>query len=139
MTMVATATPDAGAVDVHGAVRTRHSLRRFTDRPVPRDTLEPVPATAAEAPSGANLQPWHIYVLSGARLATLKKRVAERITASDCGDDRDLPTRDPRSLSRTDGGLGERLYGALGISVMTRRPGHEHGPRTESDLASRPG
>jgi nitroreductase len=27
-----------------------------------------------KAPSGSNLQPWHIYVLSGARLAALKER-----------------------------------------------------------------
>jgi nitroreductase len=119
MTMVATATPDAGAVDVYGGVRTRHSLRRFTDRPVPRDTLEPVPATAAEAPSGANLQPWHIYVLSGARLATLKKRVAERIAASDCGDDREFAIYPPEicpPYQERMAVLGERLYGALGIA-----------------------
>ena len=117
--MVTRATSDAGPVDVYGAVRTRQSIRRFTDRPVPREALERVLAAAAEAPSGANLQPWHIYVLTGSRLAELKKRVAGRIAAGDGGDDREFPIYPPEirpPYRERMAVLGERLYGALGIA-----------------------
>ncbi|MEU4667948.1 nitroreductase family protein [Amycolatopsis sp. NPDC023774] len=40
-----------------------------------------MPAVAAAAPSGANLQPWHVYVVTGAPRAELKKRTGERIAA----------------------------------------------------------
>ena len=35
-------------------------------------------STAAWAPSGSNLQPWRIYVVTGAPLAQLKKVAVER-------------------------------------------------------------
>ena len=36
----------------------RRSIRMFSDRPVPRETLESLVRTAGTAPSGANKQPW---------------------------------------------------------------------------------
>lgn len=109
----------AGTVDVYGAVRTRQSIRRFSGRTVPREVLERVLAAAADAPSGSNMQPWHIYVLTGARLAELKGRVSERLAAGDRGDEPEFavypreirsPYRDRMAI------LGERRYGALGIA-----------------------
>src|SRR5215475_10573754 len=87
--MDAHATSDIRAMDVYDAVRTRQSIRGFTDQPVPRETLQRVLSAAADAPSGGNLQPWHIYVLSGERLAKLKNRVAEQLPAG--ADDREFP------------------------------------------------
>jgi nitroreductase len=56
-------------------VRRRRSVREFSDRPVPRDIIETALRAANTAPSGANLQPWHMVVVSGAE--TKKKiRVA---------------------------------------------------------------
>jgi nitroreductase len=50
-------------------------VREFSDRPVPRDIIETALRAAGTAPSGANLQPWHFVVVSGAE--TKKKiRVA---------------------------------------------------------------
>lgn len=37
---------------------TRRSVRKFSDRPVPRETLEWIIRAATTAPSGANKQPW---------------------------------------------------------------------------------
>lgn len=37
----------------------RRTVRDFSDRPVPRDIIEACLKTAATAPSGANIQPWH--------------------------------------------------------------------------------
>ena len=58
-------------MDVYEAVRTRRAVRGFIDRPVPVEVLERVVSAATWTPSGSNIQPWHIYVVTGARLAEL--------------------------------------------------------------------
>lgn len=54
-------------------LRSRHSVRRFTDQPVPEDVLAAVLQAATWAPSAHNRQPWRCAVLtspeSKARLA----------------------------------------------------------------------
>jgi len=65
----------SSAAGVYHAVYTRQSIRRFTSQPVPPGVLERVLTAAADAPSGSNLQPWNVYVLSGDPLARLKKTV----------------------------------------------------------------
>lgn len=42
----------------------RHTIRNFSDRPVPREIIEECLLTAGTAPNGANLQPWHFVVVS---------------------------------------------------------------------------
>lgn len=48
----------ARAQDFFDDIRRRHSVRDFTDQPVPRDVVENCIAAAGRAPSGANHQPW---------------------------------------------------------------------------------
>lgn len=61
--------------DFYADIDRRRSVRDFSDRPVPRDIIETALRAANTAPSGANLQPWHFAVVSGAE--TKKKiRVA---------------------------------------------------------------
>jgi nitroreductase len=61
-----------GAImDVYEAVTTRRAVRGFTDKPVSREVLERVLSAAAWSPSGSNIQPWNIYVLTGTPLAEL--------------------------------------------------------------------
>ena len=52
----------------------RRTVREFSDRPVPRDIIETALQAANTAPSGANLQPWHFVVVSGAET---KKKIRE--------------------------------------------------------------
>ena len=52
----------------------RRTVREFADRPVPRDLIETALQAANTAPSGANLQPWHFAVVSGAET---KKKIRE--------------------------------------------------------------
>ncbi|MCA3811270.1 MAG: nitroreductase family protein, partial [Burkholderia sp.] len=66
---VSTASPrveaDAtGAVDA--ALISRRAVRAFLPTPVPRDTLEAILEAASRAPSGTNIQPWRVYVATGA-------------------------------------------------------------------------
>src|SRR5262249_47343401 len=84
-------------MDVYEAVTSRHALRGFTDKPVSRALLERVLSAAAWAPSGSNLQPWNIYVLTGAPLTELKTRAVERVAHGDPWDERQYEMY-PRSL-----------------------------------------
>jgi len=42
----------------------RHTVRKFSDKPVPQQVIEQVIQIAASAPSGANHQPWHFVAIS---------------------------------------------------------------------------
>jgi nitroreductase len=106
-------------MNVYEAVQSRRAVRGFTDESVPVEVLHRVLAAAAWAPSGSNLQPWHIYVVTGAPLAQLKKVAVERVAAGDPWDEREFqlypadlksPYRDRRSR------FGKERYSALGIA-----------------------
>ena len=55
-------------------VSRRRTVREFSARPVPLDLIEAALEAAGTAPSGANLQPWHFVVVSGAET---KKKIRE--------------------------------------------------------------
>jgi len=55
----------------------RRTLREFSDRPVPIDIIETAIKIAGTAPSGANLQPWHFVVVSGAKTKRKIREAAE--------------------------------------------------------------
>ncbi|HEY6493516.1 MAG TPA: nitroreductase [Trebonia sp.] len=106
-------------MDIYEAMRTRQSVRGFLDRPVPPDVLRRVLSAALQAPSGGNLQPWHAYVLSGARLDTLKARIRQRVAAGDPGDRPPVlpyPLPLPASYARRLDDMGARRYGAVGVA-----------------------
>src|SRR5258708_9769504 len=75
-------------MDVYVAVTSRRAVRGFTDVPVSREVLERVLSAAAWAPSGSNIQPWHVYVLTGGPPAPLKRRARHRVAAGRPGDQR---------------------------------------------------
>lgn len=61
----------------HAEVRTRHSLRAFDPRPVPRDMIETCIRAAGTAPNGANHQPWHFAAISDPRRKRRIRSAAE--------------------------------------------------------------
>ena len=62
------------AADFRAFMAKRHSIRDFTDQPVPRDIIENCLMTAGSAPSGANHQPWFFACVSD---PALKARIRE--------------------------------------------------------------
>lgn len=50
---------------VDAAIRSRKSVRRFQPLSIPRHIVEHILQLAACAPSGNNVQPWHVHVLAG--------------------------------------------------------------------------
>ncbi|KAA5805131.1 nitroreductase family protein [Alkalicaulis satelles] len=67
----------ARAQAFHEAMRTRRTIRDFSDRPVPRAIIETAILTAGTAPNGANHQPWHFTVLGRGPLRTRLREAAE--------------------------------------------------------------
>ncbi|WP_050631619.1 nitroreductase [Bradyrhizobium viridifuturi] len=61
--------PDATRGVAHNpideVIASRLSCREFSGSPVARATIEQILRVARFAPSGANIQPWHVYVLAG--------------------------------------------------------------------------
>ena len=106
-------------MDVYEAVTSRRAVRAFTDRPAPQEVLERVLGAAAWAPSGSNLQPWHIYVVTGTPLAQLKKLAVERVAAGDTWDEREFVMYPPDLKSpygERRSAFGRERYSALGIA-----------------------
>lgn len=70
--------------DAAGAVRAfrdimqrRRTIREFSSAPVPAEIIHDAIATAASAPSGANLQPWRFVVVRDATAKRLLREGAE--------------------------------------------------------------
>jgi nitroreductase len=106
-------------MNVYEAVESRRAVRGFTDQPVPREVLERVLSAAARSPSGSNIQPWNIFVLTGARLAELKKRAVERVAAGDPWDDREFemyPAEMKSVYRERRSAFGKERYSALGVA-----------------------
>ena len=57
------------------AIASRRSVRAFLPDPVPRETVERILTASARAPSGTNMQPWRVRVLTGAAKARLSQAV----------------------------------------------------------------
>lgn len=68
------------AADFYQEVKTRCSVRDFSDRPVPKEVIEHCLLAAGTAPNGANLQPWHFVAVSGAEV---KRRIREAAEAEE--------------------------------------------------------
>ncbi len=60
---------------VDEAIESRRSVRGFTAEPVPRETIEHILRVAARAPSGTNMQPWHVFVVTGEKKAAITRDV----------------------------------------------------------------
>jgi iodotyrosine deiodinase len=52
------------AAAFYADLQRRHTVRDFSDRPVPREVIETCLRAAGTAPNGANKQPWHFVVVS---------------------------------------------------------------------------
>jgi nitroreductase len=62
--MTENATTWEPANNVTAAITTRHSIRAFLSTPVSRKVVEEILSVARRAPSGTNMQPWWVYVVT---------------------------------------------------------------------------
>ena len=100
------------------AVLGRRSTRAFLPRPVDRETIGELLETASRAPSGGNLQPWHVHVLAGEPLGALKAAVRSGFELGSARAEMELavyPSPLPEPYRTRRHRSGEALYGTLGI------------------------
>ena len=106
------------APDVFDAARTRRSIRAYKADPVPIEIVREIVALGRHAPSGSNIQPWRVHVLTGATLACVGSAIQSAFLADEPGHQRDYnyytdPIYEPYLARRRQCGWG--LYGTLGI------------------------
>lgn len=67
----------ARAEQVLETLKTRRTIRDFSDKAVPQDIIESCIKAAGTAPSGANHQPWHFVAISNAEIKRKIRIAAE--------------------------------------------------------------
>jgi len=105
-------------MNVQDAIATRRSVREFLDTPVPGEVIRRVIEQALRAPSGGNLQPWHLHVVGGEKLAELKAIMRKRVKEAPAGEgsEYDIYPRELVALYRDRRfAVGEAMYARLGI------------------------
>lgn len=118
---------------VDAAITSRRSVRAFLSTPVPRSVIEDILRVAARAPSGTNVQPWKVHVLTGAARQSLCDKI---MAAHDDPDAAATHTEEyayyPRQwvspyIERRRK-IGWDLYGLLGIGKSDKARMHaQHG------------
>ena len=106
------------AADVFEAARTRRSVRAYKSDPVPPALLREIVELGRHAPSGSNIQPWRVHVLTGATLQRVGTAIQSAFLNDEPGHQRDYdyytdPVFEPYLARRRACGWG--LYGTLGI------------------------
>ncbi|HMW22638.1 MAG TPA: nitroreductase [Burkholderiaceae bacterium] len=125
-------TPESTAA-VDAAITSRHSMRAYLDRPVPRETIEAILAVAARAPSGTNTQPWQVHVLTGEALRAFGERIlAAHNDPAEAAQHREeypyYPTQWISPFIDRRRKVGWDLYGLLGIGKADKARMHaQHG------------
>ena len=103
---------------VTDAILSRRSVRAFLPQPVPQALIEEMLGLAARAPSGGNLQPWRVDVLTGAPLAAL---IAEARASTPGEMELEIyPSPLPEPYRTRRYRSGEALYEAIGIGREDR-------------------
>ena len=106
------------APDVFSAARTRRSIRAYKPDAVPAETVREIVALGRHAPSGSNIQPWRVHVMTGATLKRVGTAIQRAFLDEEPGHKRDYdyytdPVFEPYLGRRRQCGWG--LYGLLGI------------------------
>jgi nitroreductase len=97
----------------------RFACREFSDAAIPRRTVEQILRVARFAPSGANIQPWYVYVLAGAAKDAVSAALLEaHETARDehISEYKYYASNLPEPYLKRRQEFGRLFYGSLGIA-----------------------
>jgi nitroreductase len=106
---------------VDAAIEQRRSTRAFLSTPLGRQTIEDILRLASRAPSGTNIQPWKVYVLTGTAKEALSialLAVHDDAEASNAHRHEEpyYPQPWPAPYGERRKALGLRLYELLGLT-----------------------
>ena len=103
-------------MEVSQAVAARRSVRGFLDTPVDLDLVQRLVVQASRAPSGGNLQPWHVDIVANDAMNRLKQTMMAKLAGGPETAEYDIypkellsPYRDRRFT------VGEAMYERIGI------------------------
>lgn len=103
---------------VSEALKSRITCRAFLSTPVREETIREIISAASRAPSGGNLQPWHVWALAGTRLEALRALIRERMKTDPFGEGAEYKIypeglKEPYRSRRFK--CGEDMYALVGI------------------------
>jgi len=132
---IAVMTKSKKPVSVEDAIDSRRSIRRFLPDPVARETVEEILTLASRAPSGTNIQPWKVTVVTGAKKDDLSADIlkAHDNNPGKPGDEFQreydyYPTKFTEPYLGRRRKVGWDLYGLLGIGREDKDKMHaQHG------------
>lgn len=106
-------------MNVSEALNTRLTVRAFLDRPVEARVIREILETAKRAPSGGNLQPWHVWVVAGDELVRFKALIREKMSANPRGEGTEYhiyppDLKEPYKSRRFK--VGEDMYATIGVA-----------------------
>lgn len=98
-------------------MRARRSVRGFLDCPVAPDLLRDVFATAQQAPSNCNVQPWIVHVVSGASAEKMRTMLHDHVkTGAVPAPDFPLTGGYPGEYRTRQIGAAKALFAATGVA-----------------------
>jgi len=102
------------------AMRSRRSVRKFSNRPLAKELLLDILDVARTAPSNSNMQPWHIHLVSGKCREKLSNAIIEAHQNSPERYQPEYPMyapdlTEPYATRRQK--FGSTFYGSLGIGI----------------------
>ena len=106
-------------MNVKEAFVSRRSVRRFLPDSISKEKIENILEGAAFAPSGHNIQPWHVYVVQGKKKLSMTNSIIEAIkdgSAKEMKNEFDYyPTEWFEPFVSRRRAVGFELYNLLGI------------------------
>ncbi|OPB35832.1 nitroreductase [Bartonella taylorii] len=108
---------EGSPIDIFQSILSRKSIRAFTNQEVSQETIKEILKFASRAPSGTNLQPWQVIVLTGNVLQQVGQELSQLVLSGVKGE-REVhyyprQWREPYLSRRRKIGLD--LYKSLGI------------------------
>lgn len=80
-------------MDILELIKSRRSCRSYTDKPIPKKTVERIIEAGINAPSAMNRQPWRFIVLDDkARIQKISKLIVEQVKKK-------MPSYTPRDVA----------------------------------------
>ena len=104
---------------VSEAISSRSSIRAFLDKPVDPDLIKKIIIESSRAPSGGNLQPWYVDIVTGDSHKNLLDLIDKKIADNPSGEKRDYdfyPSDLPDKYTMRRRTTGAGLYDAMGIA-----------------------
>lgn len=119
--------------EVEMAIASRKSIRAFLPDAVPREAIERILALSSRAPTGVNIQPWKVHVLTGDSLTRVSAELLKAHDNPDPNNPHDweyacYPTKWITPYLERRRKLGFALYSLLGIEKGDKTRMHiQHG------------